>query len=118
VIGIIALARLGIKGEGVKLRGDSKTALKWGREEKVSGAEAINTAIVISTVCVKFGVEINESEFLSAVLNWKADDLSRCIQKGKIVREVMIAIGYGDKPILDLTGDSTAMRLIEACDQE
>jgi hypothetical protein len=31
------------------------------------------------------------------------------------VREVMIAIGYGDKPILDLTGDPAAMRLIEAC---
>jgi hypothetical protein len=81
VIGIIALARLGVRGEGVKLRGDSKTALKWGREEKVSGAEAINAAIVMSTVCVKFGLEINESEFLSGVLNWKADDLSRCLQK-------------------------------------
>jgi hypothetical protein len=115
VIGIIALARLGVRGEGVKLRGDSKTALKWGREEKVSGAEAINAAIVMSTVCVKFGLEINESEFLSGILNWKADDLSRCIQKGKTVREVMESIGYGDKPILDLTEDSAAMRLIEAC---
>jgi hypothetical protein len=28
VIGINALALLGIKGEGIKLRGDSKTALK------------------------------------------------------------------------------------------
>jgi hypothetical protein len=111
VIGIIALARLGIKGEGVKQRGDSKTALKWGREEKVSGAEAINAAIVMSTVCVKFGIEINESEFRAGVLNWKADDLSRCIQKGKTVREVMIAIGYGDKPVLDLSGDRAAIRL-------
>ena len=115
VIGIIALARLGIKGEGVKLRGDSKTALKWGREEKVSGAEAINAAIVMSTVCVKFGIDINESEFLAGVLNWKADDLSRCLQKGRTVEEVMISIGYGDKPILDMTDDPAAMRLIEAC---
>jgi hypothetical protein len=84
-----------------KLRGDSKTALKWGRKEKVSGAE---------TVCVKSGIEINESEFLSGILNWKADNLSRCIQKGKTVREVMIAIGYGDKPLLDLTVDSAACR--------
>ena len=27
----------------------------------------------------------------------------------------MIDIGYGDKPILDLTEDDAAMRLIEAC---
>jgi hypothetical protein len=66
----------------------------------------------MSTVCVKFGIEINESEFL----NWKAaDDLSRCLQKGKRIREVMVQIGYGDKPILDLTEDGAAMRLIEAC---
>jgi hypothetical protein len=32
-----------------------------------------------------------------------------------MVREVMIAIGYGDKPVLDLSGDRAAMRLIEAC---
>jgi hypothetical protein len=64
----------------------------------------------MSTVCVKFGIEINESEFLAGVLNWKADDLSRCIQKAKTVREVMIAIGYGDKPVLDLSGDRAAMR--------
>jgi hypothetical protein len=70
---------------------------------------------VISTVCVKFEIEINESKFLAGVLNWKANDLSRCIQKGKTVREVMIAIGYGDKPVLDLSGDRAAMRLIEAC---
>jgi hypothetical protein len=69
VIEIIALARLGVTGEGVKLRGDSKTALKWGRGEKVSGAEVINAAIVMSTVYMKFGMEINESEFLSGVLN-------------------------------------------------
>ncbi len=69
----------------------------------------------MSTVCVKFEIEINESKFLAGVLNWKANDLSRCIQKGKTVREVMIAIGYGDKPVLDLSGDRAAMRLIEAC---
>jgi hypothetical protein len=69
VIGIIAIARLGIKREGAKLRGDSKTALKWGREEMVSEAEAINAAIVMSTVCVKFRIECNESEFLAGVLN-------------------------------------------------
>jgi hypothetical protein len=47
--------------------------------------------------------------------HWKADDLSKCIQKGQTVREVMIAIDYGDKPVLDLSGDRAAMRLIEAC---
>ncbi len=41
--------------------------------------------------------------------------MSRCLQKGRTVRKVMVAIGYGDKPVLDLTSDSAAMKLIEAC---
>jgi hypothetical protein len=115
VVGILALIRLGARGEGVALRGDSETALKWGREEKVKGAEAINAAIVMSTVCVKFGIEVNESEFLSGKQNWKTDDLSRSIQKGRDVKDIMREIGFGDKPVLDLLEDQAASRLIEAC---
>ena len=60
--------------------------------------------------------------------NWKADDLSRSIsiQKGKIIEEIMKAIGlgeeeimkaigFGDKPVIAISGDPAAKRLIEAC---
>jgi hypothetical protein len=115
VVGIIALIKLGARSEGVALRGDSKTALKWGREEKVKGADAINAAIVMSTICVKFGIEVNESEFISGKQNWKADDLSRSRQKGREVKEIMRDIGFGDKSVIDLLVDPAARRLIEAC---
>jgi hypothetical protein len=115
VVGILALIRLGARGEGVALRGDSKTALKWGREEKVKGAEAINAAIVMSTICVKFGIEVNDSEFISGKQNWKTDDLSKSIQKGRDVKDIMRDIGFGDKSVLDLLEDQSTSRLIEAC---
>jgi hypothetical protein len=106
---------LGIRGEGVKLRGDSKTALKWGREEKVKGAEALNAAIVMAAVCVRCGIEINDSEFKSGEENWKADALSRRIQKGRNIKDIMTSIGFGDKPIIEIDEDPTANRLLEAC---
>jgi hypothetical protein len=115
VIGIIALVMLGARGEGVKLRGDSKTALKWGREEKVRGADAVNAAIVMAAVCVKFGIEINESEFISGTDNWKADDLSRSIQKGRKVNDIMMDMGFGDKEVIDVGSDPAGCRLVEAC---
>jgi hypothetical protein len=115
VIGIIALIKLGVRAEGVRLRGDSKTALKWGREEKVKGAEAINAAIVMATICVKFGIEVNDSEFISGEDNWKADDLSRSIQKGRSVKDIMEDIGFGDKPVININDDPAANRLTEAC---
>jgi hypothetical protein len=115
VVGVIALIKLGIRGEGVKLRGDSKTALKWGREEKVKGVEALNTAIVMAAVCVRCGIEINDSEFKSGEDNWKADALSRRIQKGRNIQDIMMSIGFGNKPVIEIDHDRTANRLLEAC---
>jgi hypothetical protein len=115
VVGVIALIKIGIRGEGVRLRGDSKTALKWGREEKVKGAEALNAAIVMAAICVRCGIEIVDSEFISGEENWKADALSRRIQKGRNIREIMVSIGFGDKPVIEIDRDTIAARLIEAC---
>jgi hypothetical protein len=115
VVGVIALVKLGIRGEGVRLRGDSKTALKWGREEKVKGAEALNAAIVMAAICVRCGIEIVDSEFISGEENWKADALSRRIQKGRNIRDIMVSIGFGDKPVVEIDQDPIASRLLEAC---
>ena len=115
VVGMIALVKLGGRDAGVKLRGDSKTALKWGREEKVSGVDALNAAIVMSTLCIQFGLEINDSEFLKGVDNWKTDDLSRAIEKEREVAEIMLSIGFGRAPVVDISADAAAARLLEAC---
>jgi hypothetical protein len=115
VVGVIALIKLGARGVGVSLRGDSMTALRWGREEKVKGVDAINAAIVMSTICVKFGIEVNETEFISGKDNWRADNLSRSIQKKRKVKDIMEDMGFGDKPTISLQGDRAAKRLIAAC---
>jgi hypothetical protein len=49
----------------VSLRGDSMTALRWGREEKIKRVEAIYAAIVISTICLNLGIELNETDLIS-----------------------------------------------------
>ena len=115
VVGIIALIKMGGRQAGVKLRGDSMTALKWGREEKVTGVAALNAAIVMSTLSVQFGLEINDSEFQSGEENWKTDDLSRAMEKGREVADIMRDIGFPDAPVLDCMGDPEAATLLEAC---
>ena len=67
--------------------------MKWGREEKVSGEDALNAAFVMSTLCIQFHLEINDSEFLKGVDNWTTDDLSRSIEKEREVAEIMVSIG-------------------------
>ena len=82
----------------------------------MSGAAALNAAIVMSTVCIRYGIEINGSEFIAGVDNWKADDLSRAMEKGKKVEDIMRDIGFGDKPVIRLVDDQAAGRLISACE--
>jgi hypothetical protein len=90
------------------------TALRWGREEKVKRVAAINAAIVMSTICVKFGIEMKEKVFISGKDNWRADNLSRSIQKRRNVKDIMEDMGFGDKPNISLRGDRVAERLITA----
>jgi hypothetical protein len=115
VMGIIALIKMGGKDTGVLLRGDSVSALRWGREEKIKGEEALNAGIVMSAICVKHGINVCGSDFLKGTDNWKTDDLSRSAAKGWTVETVMQRIGYEGAEVIDLSEDAASRSLIAAC---
>lgn len=54
---------------GILLRGDSVSALRWEREEKVKGEDALNAGIVMSIICVKYGINICRSDLLKETDN-------------------------------------------------
>jgi hypothetical protein len=56
----------------------------------------------MSALCYQYSLEINDTEFLSGVENWKTDDLSTIIEKKTTIEAVMVSIGMGDKPIIDI----------------
>jgi hypothetical protein len=69
----------------------------------------------MSALCYQYSLEINDTEFLSGVENWKTDDLSTIIEKKTTIEAVMVSIGMGDKPIIDIGDDQAVSRLIRAC---
>ena len=81
----------------------------------MSGVAALNAAIVMSTLSIQFGLEINDSELQSGVDNWKIDYLSRAMEKGREVADIMRDIGFPNAPVFDCMMDPEAARLLEAC---
>jgi hypothetical protein len=79
-------ATLGIRGlsaflwtpdESVELRGDSITALTWGRKRGVRSPLATNASVLFALQCLAMKVDIGTVTHIPAEENWRADKLSR-----------------------------------------
>jgi hypothetical protein len=116
VLGVLALVKLGVRGVDVVVRGDSTSALSWLDRQKVSGSAAMNAALVLVSICIKFGIEVNYTLFLKGLLNFKADRLSRIIEKKMSLEQAMEMNGHRGAAVIDLMGDSVSAVLVDMCD--
>ena len=114
-LGILALIKLGVRDADVLIRGDSTTALAWMTEGRIKGKSAINAAVVVTALCIRYGIRPRYGVFLSGVKNFKADLLSRLLQNNITIEEAMIKNGHGGCPIIDLRADPSVNVLIEMC---
>jgi hypothetical protein len=89
VLGILALVKIGVRDVDVLIRGDSTTALAWVTEGRIKGPEAINAAVVVTALYIRFGIRPRYSDFLAGLDNHKADLLSRIEEKGITVEQAM-----------------------------
>jgi hypothetical protein len=64
-------------GESVELRGDSITALTWGRKRGVRSPLATNASVLFALQCLAMKVDIGTVTHIPADENWRADKLSR-----------------------------------------
>ena len=115
VMGILALIKLGVRDADMTIRGDSTTALTWMTEGQIKGKSAINAAVVVTALCIHYGIRPRYAMFLSGVRNVKADTLSRLLEKNMTIEQAMIINGHEGCPILDLTADPSGNILIDMC---
>jgi hypothetical protein len=116
VLGVLALIKLGIRDVDVVVRGDSTSALSWVEKEKVSGKAAMNAALVLVSLCIRFGLEVNYTVFLKGLDNHKADRLSRIIEKKMTLARAMEMNGHSGAEVVDLLGDPHSAALVRLCD--
>jgi len=79
MVGLIFLARHGVRDVTVSLEGDSVSALEWATQEKYRIGASRATVVVLIEVCRKFGFRISRrSKWICSADNWRCDALSRC----------------------------------------
>jgi hypothetical protein len=116
VLGVLALVKIGVRDVDVLIRGDSTTALVWATQGRVKGPEAINAAVVVTALCIRFGIRPRYSDFLSGLDNHKADLRSRIEEKGITVGQIMSQNGHEYAPIINLRENLTTDTLFRMCD--
>jgi len=77
VIAIICLVQLGYSGVGIKLKGDSMSALRWCADEHISSSLCFCAALVFVLLSVAFNIHIVAWEHIPGEEHFYCDALSR-----------------------------------------
>jgi hypothetical protein len=114
VLGILALVKIGARNVDVIVKGDSTSSLSWIQKQKVSGQAAMNAALVLGSLCVRFGLEVNYTDFIKGIDNHKADRLSRIVEKRMTLERAMELNGHKGCPIIDLLDSKASRTMVES----
>jgi hypothetical protein len=77
ILGLLALALMGVRDADLEIRGDSMSALAWASTSCFRSSTATKPSMVFTLVCIAFGFNIREATHISGRANWQADILSR-----------------------------------------
>ena len=116
IVGLIGLIKLGISNIAVEFRGDSLTALSWARKEKSKGKLVSNAAIVFSLLCIRFGLNVQDTTHISGEDNWRCDVLSRLKQEELTIVKALSQIDRSDTKIVDVDNTEYTSILLHSCD--
>jgi len=82
LLALIGVVVLGLPRDGVKLRGDSKSALAWAHTRKFRSERITPAAMLFVLFMERSGIQVVEHEdldqnFIDSKQNWRCDELSR-----------------------------------------
>ena len=115
LVGLIGLLKLGISNVAVEFRGDSLTALSWAKNEKSKGTLVSNAAIVFSLLCIRFGLNVQDTTHISGDQNWRCDTLSRLAQEKLTISEAFEKIERTQTRVIDMNGSEFTSVLLRSC---
>ena len=117
IMGLVALALLGVRNVSLEIEGDSKTALSWAHTHCFRSRNATRASVVFTLVCLAFGFTISESSHISGEENWRADILSRMVET-ESVEQALERIGHPGLPVIRLSDNQHAKDLLECCEPD
>ena len=118
LIGLVGLIKLGISNVAIEFRGDSLTALSWAKKEKSRGKLVSNAAIVFSLLCIRFGLNVQETTHISGEENWRCDSLSRLTQENFTISEALERMERHDTKVIDMSDIKGTTILLRNCNPQ
>lgn len=92
------------------------TALSWAKKEKSKGKLVSNAAIVFSLLCIRFGLNVQDTTHISGEENWRCDILSRLMQEKTTVTEALHKIERRDTKVVGMNDTEYTSMLLRNCD--
>jgi hypothetical protein len=78
VVGLMAMVRQGVRGVGVRMRGDSTTVLSWSKGHTFRSDRSLGATMVLVAICEMFDVLVTrDSVHLTSAENYMCDGFSR-----------------------------------------
>lgn len=114
VMGLVALALIGVRDVALEVEGDSRAALAWAQSNCFRSSSATRASMVFTLVCLAFGFSIAEASHISGEDNWQADILSRLVES-ESVEEALVRIGYPGVPVIRVSDNVHANTLLSCC---
>jgi len=107
ILGLCMLKRRGISNVTIKLKGDSRSSLKWGSSELFKGTLVQRASVVFMLAAVHLNVVVGENEHVAGKLHVTCDKLSRGVTPK--------VLGFSDDVIYHVSDDPLVSALIAAC---
>jgi hypothetical protein len=107
VLGVVGLARMGVRDIPLHLIGDNMSALSWARKGRAKGELARNAVLVFVLITQELGITVASTSHLRGILNTVCDGLSR----GKSAVEVNLP----PELVSNLDEDPLVQRALALC---
>jgi hypothetical protein len=102
------LVKLGYANTTIALRGDGRTSLKWGSNERFKGVRGLSESVVYLLIGSRYELWVSKVQHMPKEYNTLCDSLSR----DKTVKD----IGISDEFDLKLDNDSIINEIVCLCD--
>jgi hypothetical protein len=77
VIGVTALASLGVRGASIRLRGDNMSSLRWALTERFRSVLCKRMSIIFVSLGIEYDVTVEDAQHIAGTHNITCDRLSR-----------------------------------------
>jgi hypothetical protein len=110
VVGLAVLANKGQRGSGVRLRGDSRSSLKWAATQRFRPGPSRKAAMAFVAIGTRFGFSVEEAEHIKGVTNVQCDKMSRHCSP------THPEVGLPETVVLEPSQVPVVVDLLRACD--